>query len=76
MLEICTQLGGLGVVVAHSGTYVGILLSPSSPRYKSQLKRTQQELFRLNGNVAVFETHSTWEGAVRDASAGYHRLYR
>lgn len=76
ILQICTQLGGLGVVVAHSGTYVGILFSPSSPRYQAQVKRAQQELFRLNGNAAVFETHSTWEGAVRDVSAGYHRLYR
>lgn len=39
LLEICAAHGGLGVVVAHSGTTLGILLNSQDPGYAEQLDK-------------------------------------
>ena len=38
MTEICRDVGGLGIVVAHSGTMVGIAFSGTDPRLPGQVE--------------------------------------
>lgn len=53
---ICQQIEGLGVVVAHSGTYLGILLSPQEPHFHSQLHSAFAAMRELAGNVTLFHS--------------------
>lgn len=36
MQDLCKEINGLGVAVAHSGTFIGILLEPNSKNFVSQ----------------------------------------
>ncbi|MGP3969978.1 GHMP family kinase ATP-binding protein [Streptomyces sp. 6N223] len=58
MTGICEDVGGLGVVVGHSGTALGILLDTSSPDCPAQLAAAAQACQELTGNVTVYRTLS------------------
>jgi uncharacterized protein involved in propanediol utilization len=58
--EICQQVEGLGVVVTHSGTYLGILLSPQEQLFYRQLYHTFDTMRQLAGNATIF--HSKYQG--------------
>ncbi|MFI6088717.1 kinase [Streptomyces sp. NPDC051218] len=65
--EICREVGGLGVVVAHSGTAVGILLDTEDPSYTQRVSAAAQacgELMggRTEGGVSVYRTLSFANG--------------
>ncbi|MGN9909275.1 GHMP family kinase ATP-binding protein [Phytohabitans sp. LJ34] len=53
MLDICRQVGGLGVVAAHSGTALGILLADRQPGHDERLRRTRRMCAALTGTVWV-----------------------
>ncbi|PCI37818.1 MAG: kinase [Thiotrichales bacterium] len=36
MIDVCHEAGGLGVSIAHSGTFMGILLDPTASNYRFQ----------------------------------------
>ncbi|HWI65924.1 MAG TPA: hypothetical protein VNT75_29190 [Symbiobacteriaceae bacterium] len=57
MIALSDHIGGLGVAVAHSGTCLGVLLSPTDPRYARQLPAACEGVYGLVGNVAVHESH-------------------
>ena len=56
VLDICKVIRGLGVVVAHSGTYLGILLSSEDPHYYKQLHSAYEALLQLVDEVALFHS--------------------
>lgn len=56
VIALCRRLDGLGTVVAHSGTYVGILLSPSSARFAEQYETACRLMRREFGAVSVFHS--------------------
>ncbi|MFF4486647.1 kinase [Streptomyces sp. NPDC001544] len=58
LIDICQQVGGLGVVVGHSGTTLGILLNTEAPHCASQLAVAAQACQQLVGNVTVYRTLS------------------
>ncbi len=58
MTRICENVGGLGVVVGHSGTTVGILLDTAGPEFPAQLAAAAQAGQELTGNVTVYRTLS------------------
>jgi L-threonine kinase len=58
MIELCHQVGGLGVVVGHSGTTLGILLDNEDPACADRLSAAAQACEGLAGNVTVFHTLS------------------
>lgn len=62
LIDIAGQIGALGVSVAHSGTYSGILLSPSDARFGDQLEAALSYTRGLPGNVSVFYTRPFREG--------------
>jgi len=56
LLAICREVQGLGVAVAHSGTCLGLLLSPQHPRYRWQLQTGYNLLATLTKNVLVYHS--------------------
>jgi uncharacterized protein involved in propanediol utilization len=53
---ICQQIRGLGVVAAHSGTCLGLLLSPHDPRYRHQLDAACRRLGRLTDDLSIYQS--------------------
>ncbi|MFF9120133.1 kinase [Streptomyces massasporeus] len=58
MSAVCEAAGGLGVVVGHSGTTVGVLLEMGTPDASARLASVAQACQELAGNVAVYRTLS------------------
>jgi len=58
MLDLHKQYEALGVVVAHSGTYLGLLLDPASPIYHQSLLGVIAALTQRSLAVSVFNTCS------------------
>lgn len=56
MLDLCKQYEALGVVAAHSGTYLGLLLDPTSPIYHQSLLGITSALTQRSLAVDVFHT--------------------
>ena len=53
MIEVCRAVGGLGVVAAHSGTALGVLLAADDPAYPDRLDRTRRACAALSDSVWV-----------------------
>ncbi|MCM3557046.1 kinase [Brevibacillus borstelensis] len=62
MLSICEEIDALGVCVAHSGTCLGLLLSPESSRYEEQLTAAGALLEKVAGEVVIYQSWSYKEG--------------
>ncbi|GGO44470.1 hypothetical protein GCM10012287_10160 [Streptomyces daqingensis] len=58
MLEICHDVGGLGLAVGHSGTTLGILLDSRDSSCTRKAMEAAQACGELAGNVAVYRTLS------------------
>lgn len=56
MLEICKQISGLGIVTAHSGTYIGILISNHDPAYKQKVETGLKQMKQLGYPVQLFHS--------------------
>ncbi|MBB5084855.1 GHMP family kinase ATP-binding protein [Nonomuraea endophytica] len=56
VLGICGVVGGLGVVTAHSGTMLGILLDEADPDYTAKLGKAIGECTALAGGSHLFRT--------------------
>lgn len=54
LLALCQEVNGLGIIVAHSGTCIGILLSPQDPRYCQQVETLSHRLSRLGGTPVLY----------------------
>ncbi len=57
LLELRERYDALGVVIAHSGTHLGLLLDPNSPNYLSKLSSIGSELTRHSPEVNIYQTH-------------------
>lgn len=53
MRSVAEDLGALGVVVAHSGSMVGVLISRTDPEYDRKRNAARQACLALAGNVTV-----------------------
>nr|WP_206322369.1 kinase [Streptomyces sp. HNM0575] len=58
MLEICREVGGLGVAVGHSGTTLGLLLDSRDPSCTRQATEAARACAELAGGIAVYRTLS------------------
>lgn len=56
MLDICSSVNALGLVVAHSGTYIGLLLDPALSDFQNQKEQALASLTKMPGEVTVYET--------------------
>jgi uncharacterized protein involved in propanediol utilization len=57
-IQICDDIGGLGVVAAHSGTYIGVLLATEDRRFDQRFACASDRLRSLAGEVHVFQSRS------------------
>ncbi len=58
VLRICADVGGLGVVAAHSGTMLGILLDRADPAYLRQVAVVVRACSALSDDVALYRSLS------------------
>ncbi|MFH8559848.1 kinase [Streptomyces sp. NPDC017988] len=56
MRKICREVGGLGLVLAHSGTYLGILLGEARDEDPARIERARAWCAELPGTVSVFRS--------------------
>lgn len=56
MIAICQEINGLGVVVAHSGTYLGILLSRQEQHYQRQIQMAYRHFSRLTDTISLYHS--------------------
>lgn len=56
MVEICRAVGGLGVVAAHSGTSLGVLLDVAETGYADKVVAAAKAGLAVAGNVTVYRT--------------------
>ncbi|HEU4963350.1 MAG TPA: kinase [Bacilli bacterium] len=54
MIALAEEIGALGVIVAHSGTTLGVLLSPEDCGYEQQVVKAQERLLTLGGDVSLY----------------------
>src|SRR5579884_393588 len=54
VLAICEEIDGLGVVVTHSGTCLGILLSSEGHQYHSQVQAAYKYLSALSNTTLIY----------------------
>ncbi|MGG2017593.1 kinase [Bacillus sp. S10(2024)] len=59
MHSICEAIGGLGVVIAHSGTYIGILISKTDPFYSQKISSGLLKIRELGYPTEIFHTVSS-----------------
>lgn len=60
MIQICDEVDGLGILATHSGSCLGILLSPDDQTYQQKLHMCQEMLKQLQGDVDIYYS---WNGA-------------
>ncbi len=65
MQDICTAIGGLGLIVAHSGTCIGILLSSLYDNYEFKLEQAVAMISALQLEVNIY--HS-WDNQNHNAA--------
>lgn len=56
VMETAIRTDALGVVVAHSGTYIGVLLDPMQPNFANQFNQVQTSLLRFAKNIEIFRS--------------------
>lgn len=59
MRTICEAIGGLGIVTAHSGTYIGILISKEDASYLEKMSNGLLKIKELGYPTEVFHTISS-----------------
>ncbi|PEE44042.1 GHMP family kinase ATP-binding protein [Bacillus pseudomycoides] len=62
LIAICEEIGGLGVVVAHSGTCLGILLSPDNEKYEEQLHTVSERISAKFKNFSIYQSWNEEKG--------------
>lgn len=61
-IAICKEIDGLGVVAAHSGTCIGILLSATEPTYAVQVQQASRSLARFGKTLGVYHSFRGFYG--------------
>ncbi|SDD36448.1 GHMP family kinase ATP-binding protein [Actinokineospora iranica] len=56
--RICAEVGGLGVVNAHSGTTLGVLIDTREPDSRERVAEAAKRCLGLAGNVTVYRSLS------------------
>lgn len=56
MVAICAEVGGLGVINAHSGTTLGILFDSNDPRHRTKVSAAARLCHELTDQVDVYHS--------------------
>jgi L-threonine kinase len=57
LLNMRRRYKALGVVIAHSGTHLGLLLDPNSSNYYRSLSAIVNELAQYCPDICIYRTH-------------------
>jgi uncharacterized protein involved in propanediol utilization len=68
MLDLCAAVGGLGVVAAHSGTAIGILLSASEPDHDERVRLAYRGCAALRPTVWIEQARTAARPLLRRSS--------
>ena len=68
LLTVSKEINGLGVAVAHSGTCLGILLSPNAPNYHNQVQVAYHHLSALARTVSIYRSFNFYREKEQYAS--------
>lgn len=71
MLSICQDVGGLGLIVAHSGTTLGILVENDDEEGESKISAAAHECVRTWGTVSLHRSLSSGVGLRVPPQAGF-----
>ncbi|WP_066501822.1 kinase [Abyssisolibacter fermentans] len=53
MNSLCQEINGLGIIISHSGTCIGIMLSQENPKYNQQLYTAQERIRTLTDKLMI-----------------------
>lgn len=56
MMNISEEIGGLGVIVAHSGTCIGLLLDPEEADYTNKVQQATARMEELGAEVTLYHS--------------------
>src|SRR6185437_12173717 len=56
VLKVCNKINGLGVIAAHSGTYLGIILANHDDKFNEKLEYAIYELSKISCNFKLYES--------------------
>ena len=58
VLRVCEEVGALGVVAAHSGTMLGVLLDAADPHYVERISATVRACSLISPDVSLYRSLS------------------
>lgn len=53
MNSLCQEIDGMGIIISHSGTCIGIMLAQDDPRYTQQLSIVQERIRTFTDEVMI-----------------------
>lgn len=56
LLRICRDIGGLGLVLAHSGTNLGVLLPGDVDEHAEEVEYVRKSCAAFTGSVSVYRS--------------------
>jgi uncharacterized protein involved in propanediol utilization len=62
VMALCQEVQGLGVVAAHSGTCLGILLAADEPDYHDRMQQARTKLAHLGASVQIYHSFHGFGG--------------
>ncbi|MGG4266728.1 kinase [Peribacillus simplex] len=62
LMAICEEIKGLGVVIAHSGTCLGILLSNTDKLINEKISLAKERLLEINDKVMIYHSWNESDG--------------
>jgi uncharacterized protein involved in propanediol utilization len=71
MIDVCQEVGGAGVIAAHSGTALGVLLADDDPGHRDRLERASQACAALAGTVWIDRCLPGSGGPTATGRSGY-----
>jgi uncharacterized protein involved in propanediol utilization len=57
----CAEIDGLGLVLAHSGTMLGIMLSADDPELATKEKHVREAYTSLGGEIAIYRSPPVYD---------------
>jgi len=54
LIQICEEINGIGISVAHSGTFIGVLLDSNSANFNFQKTTCLKKIKKIKHDVSIF----------------------
>jgi uncharacterized protein involved in propanediol utilization len=71
MIAICERINGLGVIIAHSGTYIGILIANNDVQFDIKIEQAIRHISKITCNFKLYESVN-----VDNQMNGFNSIYQ